>query len=163
MVIKTGQVVRIECELKVSGGEVIESSKKSGPIEYKHGSGQLLVSLEKALEGLKVGDEKKGTIKAKDAFGAVASLEQKLSRKSFPADAKLDVGTRFEAKIANGTPVILEVTKIDGDDVHTKVIHPLADKDIDYEVKVLAIRPPPPPVPPPPQSLDGDDLLQDDA
>ncbi len=123
MVIKPGHVVRIECELKVHGGDVIESSKKSGPIEYKHGGGQLLTSLEKVLEGLKVGDEKKGTIPAKDAFGGVAQLEQKLSRASFPADAKIDVGTRFEAKITNGTPVILEVAKIDGDDVRAKVVH----------------------------------------
>lgn len=160
MIVKDGQVVRIECELRVKGGDVIESSKKSGPIEYKHGGGQLLTSLEKALEGLKVGDEKKGTIPAKDAFGSIAQMEQKLSKKSFPAGAKLDVGTRFEAKITTGTPVILEVVKVDGDNIHTKVVHPLADKDIDYEVKVLAIRPPPPPVPP---TLDGDDLLQEDA
>lgn len=162
MEIQSGRIVRIECELKVSGGDVIESSKKSGPVEYKHGSGQLLAALEQKLEGMKIGEEKQGTIPAKDAFGAAPTIEQKLSKKAFPADAKLDVGTRFEAKM-NGSAVFLEVVKTDGDDIRAKVIHPLADKDLEFHVKVLAVRPPPPPVPPAPESIAGDDLLEEDA
>jgi FKBP-type peptidyl-prolyl cis-trans isomerase 2 len=158
MSVGSGQIVRIECELRVSGGDVIESSSKSGPIEYKHGSGQLLEALEKHIAGMNVGDEKKGVILAKEAFGAPnPAMEQKLSRKAFPADAKMEVGTRFEAKIANGTPVILEVLTVEGDDIKAKVVHPLADKDLEYTVKVLSVRPPPPPVPP---TLD-DGLLED--
>lgn len=164
-VIESGRIVRIECELKVSGGDVIESSKKSGPVEYRHGSGQLLAALEQKLEGMKPGEEKQGTIPAKEAFGAGPTIEQKIPRASFPAETKLDAGTRFEAKLG-GTAVFLEVLAVDGDDIRAKVIHPLADKDLEFSVKVLAVRPPPPPVPsvpPPPESLPGDELLEDDA
>ena len=70
---------------------------------------------------------------------------------------KLDVGARFEAKLTT-TPVILEVTALTGDDIQAKVIHPYADKDLDFYVKVLAVRPPTPPVPP---TL-GDELLVED-
>ncbi|MBX3229507.1 MAG: FKBP-type peptidyl-prolyl cis-trans isomerase [Labilithrix sp.] len=164
MDVQKGQIVRIDVELKVSGGDVIESSQKSGPVEYKHGSGQLLDALEKQLEGMKVGDEKKGTIKAADAFGAPsAQVTKTIPRASFPKETKLDVGQRFEAKITAGQPVFLEVTDVSEETIVAKVIHPLADKDIDFQVKVLAIRPPPPPVPPPPESIKGDDLLEDDA
>ena len=159
--VQKDRIVRIDVELRVSGGDVIESSKKSGPVEYKHGSGQLLVALEKKLEGMKIGEEKKGTIPAKEAFGGGPAIEQKLSRQAFPKETKLDVGTRFEAKM-NGSAVLLEVASADGDDIVAKVIHPLADKDLDFTVKILGIRPPPPPVPPPPPSLDGDDLLEAD-
>jgi len=168
MDVRKDRIVRIDVELRVSGGDIIESSKKSGPVEYKHGSGQLLVALEKELEGMKIGDEKKGTIKAKDAFGAPsASVTRSIPRTSFPKEPKIDVGLRFEAKAANGTPVILEVTDVTSETVVTKVIHPLAEKDLDFQVKVLAIRPPPPPVPPgksvtPPESMDGLDLLDDE-
>ena len=164
MDVQSGRVVRIECELRVAGGEVIESSKRSGPVEYRHGAGQLLDALEKELVGLKVGDEKKGTIKAADAFGAPsAQVTKKIPRASFPKETKLDVGARFEAKISAGQPVILEVTDASSETITAKVIHPLADKDLEYQVKVLAIRPPPPPVPPAPESIKGDDLLEDDG
>ena len=52
--------------------------------------------------------------------------------------------------------MVLEITEVTDEAITTKVIHPLADKDIDFKVKVLAIRPPPPPVPmssPPPEDL----------
>jgi FKBP-type peptidyl-prolyl cis-trans isomerase SlyD len=161
MEIQSGRIVRIECELKVSGGDVIESSKKSGPVEYRHGSGMLLEALEKKLEGMKIGEEKKGTIPAKEAFGSAAMPEQTIPRKAFPAETKLDVGTRFEAK-NNGAPVFLEVVAVEGDEIRAKMIHPLADKDLDFHVKVLAIRPPPPPVPPAPEAIE-DELLEEEA
>jgi hypothetical protein len=49
------------------------------------------------------------------------------------------------------------VVDITDDAITTKVIHPLADKDIDFKVKVLGIRPPPPPVPV--RAAPADDLL----
>jgi len=157
MDVHKGQFVRIECELKVVGGEIIESSKKSGSVEYKHGSGQMLTALEGQLEGMKVGEEKSGVIKAADAFGSAATqVERKIPRKEFPEDTKFEKGSRFEAKATNGPPVVLEITEVTDEAITTKVIHPLADKDIDFKVKVLAIRPPPPPVPmssPPPEDL----------
>lgn len=148
MKVGAGQQIRIECELRVHGGELIESSAKSGPIEYKHGTGQMLAALEKELEGLTVGDERSGTIPAAKAFGTDATQpKMSIPRASFPADATIDVGSQFEAKGPDGTPVKLEVLAVTSDAVSAKVVHPLAGKDIDYRVKILAVRRAPPPVP----------------
>jgi FKBP-type peptidyl-prolyl cis-trans isomerase 2 len=146
MKVKQDHIVRIDCELRVRGGEVIESSQKTGPVEYKHGSGKLLRSLESKLEDMGVGDEKSGTIKA-DETQAELSSELTVPRNEFPAEAKLEVGAKFEAKGPAGTPVNLEVVKLDGDKVVARVLHPLAGKDLEFKVKVLSVRPPPPPVP----------------
>jgi FKBP-type peptidyl-prolyl cis-trans isomerase 2 len=148
MNVSDGRVVRIDCELRVKGGEIIESSSKTGPVEYKHGAGQMLPALEARIAGLKIGEEKSGTIPASEAFGAKsAQAAMTIPRKEFPASAKLEVGARFEAKNANGQPINLEVTKVDANAVTTTVVHPLADKDLEFRVKVLSVRPPPPPVP----------------
>ncbi len=152
------RIVRMDCELRVSGGEVIESSAKTGPIEYKHGSGQMLAGLEKQLDGMKVGDEKSGVIKAKDAFGADDSLPtMTIPRAEFPKDAKLEKGARFEAKSPQGTPITLDVVSVETDTITARIVHPLAGKDLEFKVKILAVRPPPPPVP---ASLPSDDLLE---
>lgn len=148
MKVSAGRFVRIDCELRVSGGDVIESSSKTGPVEYKHGGGQMLAALEARLEGMAVGDENSGVIEAADAFGTDASQpKMTIPRASFPEDAKVDVGARFEAKGPQGTPVSLEVLENDGDTITAKVVHPLAGKDLEFRVKVLSVRPPPPPVP----------------
>jgi len=146
MKVKTDHIVRIDCELRTTGGEVIESSQKTGPVEYRHGSGKLLRALEAKLEDMAVGDEKSGTLKADEVRAELAS-ELTVPKSSFPKDAKLEVGAKFEAKGPNGAPVNLEVVKVDGDDVLARVVHPLAGKDLEFKVKVLSVRPPPPPVP----------------
>lgn len=148
MKVGQGNIVRIDCELKVAGGEVIESSKKSGPVEYKHGRGQMLKGLESRLEGLAIGDEKSGTIPAAEAFGTEDTQpKMTIPRASFPKDSKIAKGDAFEAKGPQGTPMKLEVLSVDDDSVIAKVVHPLAGKDIEFKVKVLSVRPPPPPVP----------------
>ena len=149
MNVSDGQFVRIDCELRVRGGELLESSSKTGPVEYKHGAGQILGALESRLAGLKGGEEKSGVIPAAEAFGAESARPtMTIPRASFPAEAKLEVGARFEAKSPQGGPVMLDVVSIETETVTAKVVHPLATKDLEFKIKVLAIRPPPPPVPP---------------
>jgi FKBP-type peptidyl-prolyl cis-trans isomerase 2 len=148
MKVAQGNVVRIDCELRVKGGDVIESSKKSGPVEYKHGSGQMLKGLEARLEGLGVGDEKDGIISASEAFGTEEDApKMAIPRTNFPKDAKIEKGNRFEAKGPQGTNLTLEVLSVDEKEVIARAVHPLAGKDLEFTVKVLSVRPPPPPVP----------------
>jgi FKBP-type peptidyl-prolyl cis-trans isomerase 2 len=142
-------IVRIDCELTLAeGGDVIESSKKTGPVEYKHGAGQMLAGLEKRLEGMTVGEEKSGVIPAAEAFGTEESQPtMTIPRAQFPNEAKIEVGAQFEAKSPQGTPLTLRVTSIEEEKIIAQVVHPLAGKDVAFKVKVLSIRPPPPPVP----------------
>ncbi len=159
MEIKRGEKVRLEYELKVAGvpGEVIESSNKSGPIVYEHGAGKMLPGLEKRLEGMAIGDEKRGVIPAAEAFGTEESLPtRELPRKEFPKGEKLEVGRVFEARDPSGQPVSFKIVSVGADKVKVRFLHPLAGKDIEFYVKVLmiddpssrkraAVAPPPPP------------------
>ena len=156
MKVSADHIVRIDCELKVKGGDLIESSKKSGPIEYRHGTGRMLEALETRLAGMEVGEQKSGTIPASEAFGTLDSQpKMSIPRASFPKDAKLEVGSRFGANGPDGTPVTLEIETTTDEQVVARVVHPLAGKDLEFDVKVLAVRPPPPPVPTkPPQSIE---------
>jgi FKBP-type peptidyl-prolyl cis-trans isomerase SlyD len=151
MKVSAGSGVRIEVELKVKGGDVIESSSKSGPIEYRHGNGQMLMGLEKLLEGLEPGAEKSGVLAPEDAFGTEESQPtMQLPRAEFPKDAKITQGERFEAKGPTGSPMMLRVIEVDEKFVTAKVVHPLAGKEIEFKVKIVSVKPPLPTKPPPP-------------
>jgi FKBP-type peptidyl-prolyl cis-trans isomerase 2 len=157
MQIKRGEKVRLEYELKIQNGDIIESSRKSGPILYEHGAGRMLAGLEKRLEGMSIGDEKRGVIPAAEAFGTEESLPtRELPRKEFPAGEKLDVDRVFQAKDAQGQPVSFKIVGVTADKVKVRFLHPLAGKDLEFWVKVLmiddpasrkraAVAPPPPP------------------
>jgi FKBP-type peptidyl-prolyl cis-trans isomerase 2 len=155
--IKQGEKVRLEYELKVKGGAIIESSQKTGPIVYVHGAGKMLPGLEKRLEGMAIGDEKRGVIPAAEAFGTEETLPtREVLRKEFPTGEQLTVGREFAARDPSGQDVSFRIVKIDGDKVTVRFLHPLAGKDIEFYVKVLmiddpasrkraAVAPPPPP------------------
>jgi FKBP-type peptidyl-prolyl cis-trans isomerase 2 len=162
MKIAAGLSVRIDYELSVKGGDVIESSARSGPLTYVHGQGRMLPALESRLVGLSPGDEKKGEIPAREAFGTEESMPIKdMSRKDFPKDAKLEAGSSFEAKGPGGAPVRLKIVSATGDVVKTRLLHPLVGRDLAFRVKVLAVsdakKPPPPPGV---VELDADDLKE---
>src|SRR5262245_8522513 len=123
MKIAKGLSVQIDYELKVKGGDVIESSAKSGPLRYIQGAGKMLVGLEKRLEGLSRGDERKGEIPAREAFGTEDALPVKeMERKSFPAGADLKPGLTFQAKGPRGEPVSFKVISAKGDKVAVRLL-----------------------------------------
>jgi FKBP-type peptidyl-prolyl cis-trans isomerase SlyD len=151
MKIASGLLVKLEYELAIEGGDVLESSEKMGPLQYEHGSGKMLPGLEKRLEGLSEGDEKEGVIPADEAYGAADQglPTTMIDRAEFPKEVKLEEGTRFEAKGPEGNPVTLQVMGIDDGQVTVCFIHPLADKSIRFKIKVLDVSDPtiPPPLP----------------
>lgn len=135
----------MKVDLAVVGGASLEKST----VEYIHGGGTMLAGLEAVLAGLQKGERREGVIKAKDAFGNPAMHPLKtMARTEFPKDVKLAVGEQLVAKGANNMNVVLRVEKVSGDKVEVRLVHPLAEKDIQYKVEVIQVSDPrPPPVP----------------
>ena len=147
MKITAGVRVRLKIHLSVVGGDTLEKSV----VEFIQGGGAMLPGVEKLLEGLEKGAKKTGVLKAKDAFGNPdLHPTKKMKKAEFGKDAKLKAGDRFTAKGADGSAdVILAIQKISGDDVEVKLVHPLADKDLSYDLEVVGVSDPkPPPLPP---------------
>ena len=150
MKIAKGLAVQIEYELSIKGGDVIESSQRSGPLRYVQGQGKMLPGLESRLVGLQPGDEKRGEIPAREAFGSEDTLPVKeMARKDFPKDAKLEAGSVFEAKSPQGETLRLKIVSATSDKVKARLLHPLVGRDLSFRVKVLSVSDPrrPPPAP----------------
>jgi FKBP-type peptidyl-prolyl cis-trans isomerase SlyD len=159
MKIAAGTVVRVEYELRVKGGEVLESSEKTGPLQYVHGEGRLLPALEKRLEGLSAGDSREGEIPAAEVAPPPDKLPTRiLSRRELAGKGDITVGALFEAHTPEGAAVTLEVVAMDESKVTMRLVPQLAGKDLVYKVKVVriedpishmvsAVRKPPPPLP----------------
>jgi FKBP-type peptidyl-prolyl cis-trans isomerase 2 len=154
MQIGPGRIIELEYELKVKGGDVIESSARAGALRYTHGDGKMLPGLEKRLVGLSPGEERNGEIPAREAFGTEESLPVKdMPRAAFPSGGALAAGSTFAAKDpTSGAPVQFKVVKVERDVVKVRLLHPLVGRDLEYRVKVMSVREPgraagPPPTP----------------
>jgi FKBP-type peptidyl-prolyl cis-trans isomerase 2 len=150
MKVAAGLSVQIDYELSIKGGDVIESSARSGPLRYVQGQGKMLLGLESRLVGMSPGEEKRGEIPAREAFGSEDSLPVKeMARGDFPKDAKLEPGSVFEAKSPKGEPLRLKILSSTSAMVKARLLHPLVGRDLTFRVKVLAVGDPsrPPPAP----------------
>jgi len=151
----------MDYELRVVGGEVLESSSEKGPLSYVQGSGRMLPGLEKRLEGHGPGDALEGVVPASEAFGDERSLPTTvLPRSNFPKDAEMKPGATFEAKDAAGRPVAFKVMDASDEEVRVQLLHPLAGKDIAFKVKILAVTETEAP-PLPPGTLSEDLLVEE--
>jgi FKBP-type peptidyl-prolyl cis-trans isomerase 2 len=139
-VIKGGSRVSMEYTLSDTNGTVIESNKGKKPLLYTHGQGQIIPGLEKGLEGMKVGGEKKIEVKPEEGYGPVdPKAFREVPKANLPAEA-LKVGTQLTATTPQGQAIAVRVHEIKDDTVIIDFNHPLAGKTISFDVKILNIQ-----------------------
>ena len=135
-----GKNVSLEYTLTLDDKSVVESNVGKQPLTYTHGTRQIIPGLEKALEGLGVGDTKEVTVTPADGYGEQdPNALQEVQKKLIPPDA-LVVGARLQGKAPDGHMVYPRVAEIKDDTVVLDFNHPLAGKTLHFDVKVLDIQ-----------------------
>lgn len=138
-------------------GEVIESSDAANPVVYLQGAGQVLPGLEAELVGMKAGEKKTVKLAAADAYGDVrADAIQEVPAAQIPEDARVE-GAMLQAQ---GYPGPIRVTSVTDETVTLDFNHPLAGKDLTFDIAIIAVNDAPPapapaalPEAPPPAAL----------
>jgi FKBP-type peptidyl-prolyl cis-trans isomerase SlyD len=140
MTIEKDRVVSLMYTLTDSEGAVLDSSTDTGPLSYLHGGGNIIVGLEKALEGKTEGDSFKVTVPAAEAYGVRdEGLVVNVPRARFQGVAEIEPGMQFEAETAEGSRLVT-VTKVSADMVTVDANHTLAGMDLNFDVSVVAVR-----------------------
>ena len=112
----------------------------AGTTAYLHGHGNLFPKAEAALEGQGVGARVALELAAADAFGERdEALVRTIPKAEFPPGVK--VGGQLQGPGPHGQPVLYNVVKIKGPEVHLDANHPLAGQAIRFSATVKALRP----------------------
>lgn len=124
-------------------GPWMEQSHGKRPLYYLHGFHNVIVGLEKALEGKIVGDAIKITLQPDQAYGerdpnAVQRVPIKHLQLS-PGSTKLRPGTLATVETNRGrhNVIVVKAGKFNAD---VDFNHPLSGKTLYYEVEVVAVR-----------------------
>lgn len=137
--ITDGMQVSIEYTLTLTDGTVADTNVNEEPLVYTHGQRQLLQSLESALAGLSVGDERTVAISAAEGYGEVdPEAFQVVPAAQVPENAR-QVGAILVAGEPGGQQRQVRVHEVDGENVVIDLNHPLAGEDLSFDVKVLAV------------------------
>jgi FKBP-type peptidyl-prolyl cis-trans isomerase SlyD len=138
--IAADRVVLIHYTLKGDDGAVIDSSDGGEPLAYIQGHGNLVVGLEKALEGKQEGATIAVSVPPAEGYGQYdAALIQRVPKRSMQGSGEIKKGMQFQARTDDGIRVFT-VTAVVGDMVTLDGNHPLADKTLNFDVKVVTVR-----------------------
>lgn len=135
LAVADGMTVSLEYTLTLPDRTRVESNVGEQPLVFAQGSGHLVPGLEKALIGMKAGQTKHIEVPAELAYGVYnADAQIKVPRNRVPPTVKVgDVLTRPSDRKP------LKVLQITADTVVMDANHPLAGKDLVFDVKILKV------------------------
>lgn len=137
---KSGDTVRINYTGTLTDGTQFDSSVGREPLEFQVGSGQIISGLDREVEGMKVGDKQTVTVTAEEAYGAHdAAKVQKIPRDALPPELEPQQGMQLQAQTPQGGQVALIVTAVEEQEITVDANHPLAGKDLIFEIEMVEI------------------------
>jgi FKBP-type peptidyl-prolyl cis-trans isomerase SlyD len=136
--IKKDSKVKIHYTLTVDG-TVVDSSSGKDPLEYVHGSSQIIPGLEEQLVGLKKGDKKKVSVSPDKGYGPHnPQAVQKVPKTNFQEADKLKKGGVVSGEMG-GQQFRAIIADISDKEVTLDLNHPLAGKTLHFDVEVVGI------------------------
>jgi FKBP-type peptidyl-prolyl cis-trans isomerase SlyD len=134
-------LISFEFILCYQNGTLIDNNVKKEPMIFRTGANEMLPALEAELIELKVGEKKRVFLSAKKAYGPI--LEEKF--REFPCEAIPEVARQIGRKVMavspDGNEEMVDVVDIRGDKIVLNFNHPLAGKDLRFDVTVITKTP----------------------
>jgi len=139
--IAAGMEVTLHFAILLASGEEVDSTRRGKPATFAMGDGSLLPGFEAALLGMRQGDDEQLQIPAAQAFGErIDGNIQRLPRTRFPDDEDLEVGLIVSFAAPDGElPGV--VTRLWDESVEVDFNHPLAGRDLVFDVSILKVKP----------------------
>jgi len=135
-----GKVVSLRYTLTDDSGALLDASRPGEPFAYLHGYDNIIRGLEVALEGKEAHYASTVKVLPDDGYGEhnpQAVLE--VSRGQFPPSEDIQVGMQVQGEGEGGLHTFT-VVAVDHDKVTLDANHPMAGKNLNFDVEVLEVR-----------------------
>jgi len=137
---KAGDTVQVHYTGTLDDGSKFDSSRGSEPLEITLGEGKLIPGFENAVLGMSVGESKQVTIPWAEAYGEHnPQMAQNIPRDAIPAEIELADGMTLHAQGPQGQALRFTVVSFDQESVAIDGNHPLAGKDLTFDLELMAI------------------------
>jgi peptidylprolyl isomerase len=138
---QNGDKVKVHYTGKLDDGSVFDSSEGREPLEFTVGEGQVIPGFEEGIVGMEPGDAKTLNVPSEQAYGphrpeGIFEIE----RSEIPPSIPLQEGMRLQATQQGGRTVELTVVEFDDSKVKLDSNHPLAGRDLTFEIQLVEIQ-----------------------
>jgi len=145
---KKGDKVKVHYTGRLEGGEIFDSSEcieddcncNTGPMEFTIGEGEVIPGFETAVIGMSEGEAKTFTIPVDEAYGLRnEEMVVAVERSHVPADLTPEVGMRLEVTQEDGQEFPVVITEVTETHVTLGANHPLAGRELTFDIKLVEI------------------------
>lgn len=137
---KQGDTVKVHYTGKLQDGNVFDSSVNREPLEFTLGAGNMIPGFEQAVQGMNIGDKKTAEIPSEQAYGEKREdMIISVPRENVPGDIEPEVGQQLAIQQQGGQQVPVTVTEVTEEKVVLDANHPLAGKDLVFEIELVEI------------------------
>lgn len=135
-------VITMDYTLTVDG-EIVDSSEEDGPIQFLHGSGNIIPGLEAHLGGLAIGESLEVTVAATDGYGEFDSEQVvDIPLDEFPEEICVEPGVELEMRDQDDNMLFARIISVGKSRAKLDFNHPLAGKELIFDVTIVALRQP---------------------
>lgn len=132
--------VTLHFSVRLMDGTEMDSTFGGQPASFVWGDESLLPGFERALLGLKAGDKRSVYIEADKGFGAYNPDNiQQFRQDEFAQDMTLETGVVVSFRDASGAELPGVISLIEDNWVTVDFNHPLAGRDLTFEVEILSV------------------------
>jgi peptidylprolyl isomerase len=136
---KQGDTVRVHYTGTLENGEEFDSSRDHEPLTFTLGAGAVIAGFDDAVEGMQVGEEKRVTIEAEDAYGPRREeLTLRVPREELPTDLQLYEGAQLRMEQGDQVMVVT-VRELDDETVTLDANHELAGEALTFDLRLVEI------------------------
>ena len=135
-----GNNVKVNYTGRLSNGEIFDTSDGRDPIEFTIGGNQVIPAFESCVIGKSVGFKTTVNIKAENAYGPIRQdLIAKIPKDRIPENVQVGQTLYASDPRLQGQQIAIKVVEVNEDHVVGDANHPLAGKDLTFEVELVDI------------------------
>lgn len=136
--VTVGDQVRVNYVGRFENGSIFDSSEGHEPLEFTVGAEQVIAGFDRVVIGMKAGESCKVVIAPEDGYGAhVPEMVAEVERHQIPDHEKLILGSMLEVSMEDGQTLEVQVVELSDDIVLLDGNHPLAGKELHFEIEIL--------------------------
>jgi FKBP-type peptidyl-prolyl cis-trans isomerase 2 len=140
MQVKNGDTIAVHYKGFLTDGTVFDSSEGREPLSFTVGGGMVIAGFDKGVLEMKIGDTKTINIPFMEAYGPTnEEMMMKVPLAEVPQDMKLELGMEVHLTDDAGNVMPVQVIALDDSHVTLDGNHPLAGKDLNFDLELVSI------------------------
>ena len=137
---KKGDNVKIHYHGKLTDGSTFDNSEGREPLAFEIGSGMVIKGFDDGVTGMTIGEKKTIEIPAIDAYGEKQEdMVMAFPKDEFPPEMEPVIGMQLNMSNGQGQDFPVVVIEIKEEAVVLDANHPLAGKDLIFDLELIDI------------------------